>query len=768
MSKNNTAPTTWKAALATKIDPALAEEINTFETQMALRQQGKLDEKVFAELRLRRGAYGQRYDNGRRYDGEKTQEIPFPRNDLHKGPETKWDAPGMQRIKIPYGGLTAAQLDVLADLAEEYSDAILHVTTRQDFQLHFIALDDTPDLQRRLAAAGITTREACGNAVRNVTAGPFAGICRTEAFDVTGYADQTARYFLGHRDAQDFGRKFKISFSGCDDHADGLPLIHDVGLVAQNRTIGGKTERGFAMYVGGGLGAIPHQAKLFDPFIPVAELLPLIQAIARVFARHGEKRNRNRARLKFLVAEWGIERFKEVVLAERQSLPDDPKWTDWLDQLPDYTESGLPEPVAPDTPHPGATYDRWLSTNVYHQRQEGFAAVTIALPLGDITARQSRGLADIARRFSGDTIRLTVEQNIILRWIHRADLPAVYLALKALKLHAPGAETIIDVTTCPGTSTCKLGIASSRGLGAEIRRRLTLKSLQYDEAVRDLRIKVSGCFNACGQHTIADIGFFGVSRNVNGYRVPHFQLVLGGSWHNNAAGFGQALLAIPSKRIPDVVDRLLDMYMQNRQPAETFQAYVARVGKREIKARLTPFTAIPKHTDDPTFYRDWADSREFTVGDIGLGECAGEVVSLTEFGIAAAEGVYFEAQLALDAGAIQRAADLALQAMLNAAQALIKIENPDISDDATTIIAEFKTRFYDTERFFDPYAKGKFAQYLFGAMEQSRHDANHDTALQRIEEAGLFIEAAHACHTRMLEIEEEAETAPKKPTLTWI
>ncbi|RME69945.1 MAG: nitrite/sulfite reductase [Chloroflexi bacterium] len=755
---------TWKEALTGQMDPALAEEIDAFETQMELRRQGKIEEKVFAELRLRRGAYGQRYDNGRRHDGRRSREIPFPHPDLLKGPDTKWEAPGMVRVKIPYGGLNARQLETLADLAEEYSDAILHVTTRQDFQLHFVSLDDTPDLQRRLAAVGITTREACGNSVRNVTACPLAGICRHQAFDVTGYADQTARYFLGHRDVQDFGRKFKISFSGCNDQPCALAFIHDVGVVARARQVNGQEQRGFAVYVGGGLGAIPHQAQLLEEFVPVEELLPLIQAIARIFARYGEKKNRNRARLKFLVADWGIDRFREAVRQERRSLPEDPHWTDWLDKIPAYKEAGLPAPVAPNAPHPGEAYERWLSTNVYYQRQEGFAAVTIALPLGDITADQLRRLADVVRRYTRDTIRTTVEQNLLLRWVHTADLPALYRDLEAIHLHQPGAQTIIDVTACPGTDTCKLGIASSRGLAAELRRRLVAKNLQYNEAVRDIRIKISGCFNSCGQHTIADIGFFGSSRNVNGYRVPHFQLLLGGTRDQNAAGFGQALAAIPSRRVPDVVDHLLTLYMENRRQGESFREFITRTGKRAIKETLKPFTTVPDHRTAPDFYRDWADSREFTIGDIGVGECAGEVVSLAEFGIAAAEGLYFEAQLALDEGQIAQAEELARQAMLSAAQALIKIENPDIADTPQAILQEFKTRFYDTELFFDPYAKGKFARYLFDAFKPDRPPVNESLALQRIEEAGLFIEAAHACHARLL----ENRTAPAKPLPDWL
>src|SRR6187401_1580547 len=312
--------------------PLWAEQIDDFEAQIRLRKAGKIDEKVFAETRLRRGAYGQRYDNGLRHDGVTQQQLPY--SPLTKGPETFFDAPGMQRIKIPFGGVNPEQMRVLADLAEEYSDAICHITTRQDIQLHFIHIEQVPDIFRRLAAVGITTREACGNSVRNVTACPLAGVCHTESFDVTPYAKATAFYLLGHRDTQDFGRKFKIAFSGCEDEACALVSIHDLGGIA--KIVDGK--KGFALYVGGGLGAVPHQAKLMMEFCPAEELLPMARAIGRVFARMGEKKNRNRARLKFLVQKLGIDEFKKTVLEELHTMPEDPSWRKYFDEIPRFAE----------------------------------------------------------------------------------------------------------------------------------------------------------------------------------------------------------------------------------------------------------------------------------------------------------------------------------------------------------------------------------------------------------------------------------------------
>ncbi|HEY2982278.1 MAG TPA: nitrite/sulfite reductase, partial [Anaerolineales bacterium] len=619
----------WREQLVNETPVELAREIDIYETEIELRKQGKMDEKLFAETRLRRGAYGQRYDNGQRWDGKETQALPYPSSstELTKGPNTVWDAPGMQRIKIPFGGMNPGQLEVMAELAEEYSDGIAHVTTRQDFQLHFVHIADTPALMRRLAAAGITTREACGNSVRNVTACPFSGVCSTESFDVTPYANALAYFLLGHPDVQDFGRKFKIAFSGCKDTACGLVNLHDMGAIAATRIENGVEKRGFELYVGGGLGTVPHQAKLFEAFLPEEELLPTSQAISRVFARLGEKKNRNRARIKFLVAQLGIEEFKRLVIEERATLPQDPRWTAFLSELHALDEKPLrPAGALNGAKHPDG-FDAWYKTNIWRQKQPGYATATITLPLGDITADQLREVADLARRFTTGTIRTTVDQNLVLRWISEADLPEVYAALQTIGLGAPGAGTIVDVTSCPGTDTCKLGIASSRGLAGELRQRMAEKSHTMDEAVQNLHIKVSGCFNSCGQHHVADLGFYGVSRHSGNYTVPHFQVVLGGEWTHNAGSYGLAVGAVPSKRIPEVVERLTGRYVADRTKGETFQAFVQRIGKVEIKTMMEDLTKMPTHDEDPTLYTDWGDTREFTIGDMGVGECAGEVVS---------------------------------------------------------------------------------------------------------------------------------------------
>ena len=741
--------TTWREKLADQMDPALAQEIDVFETQVELRRQGKMEEKIFAETRLRRGVYGQRYDNGQRYDGIRTQELQYPSADLTKGPETVWDAPGMQRIKIPFGGLTPDQMDVLADLSEEYSDGILHVTTRQDFQLHFIHIEDTPLLMRRLAATGITTREACGNSVRNVTACPLAGVCRDEVFDVTPYAKSCARFLLGHPDVQDFGRKFKVAFSGCKEHACGLVTMHDMGGIAVKRMEDGKERRGFELYVGGGLGAVPHQAKLFDSFLPEEELLPIAQAISRVFARLGEKDIRSRARIKFLVAKLGIDEFRRLVLEERKVMPEDPRWMAYLPEVRKYQEKPLKRAASLNGEERPEGFEQWYETNVYQQRQEGYVVATINLPLGDLSAWQIRELADLARRFTGENVRITVEQNILFRWVSESDLPDLYRELQHLGLSDPGAGSIVDITACPGTDTCKLGIASSRGLAGEIRTRLATKFSEIDEAVKNLRVKISGCFNSCGQHHISDIGFYGTSRTIGGRKVAHFQVLLGGKWQENAGSYGMAIGSVPAKRIPEALDRITERYLKERKRGDSFQDFVRHIGKKELRDSIEDLMTVPPYEQDPSFYSDWGDPREFTMGDMAAGECAGEVVSLVQFDMAAAERLVFEAQLQWDDEDYSKADELAYNAMLQGAKALIKTEFLDVSDDPDTLVKEFRERFYDTKLFRDKYAGGKFAQYLFRRHQSPPSKANSDDARQLVEEAQLFIEAAHACGERV-------------------
>ena len=455
-----------------------------------------------------------------------------------------------------------------------------------------------------------------------------------------------------------------------------------------------------------------------------------------------------------MVEKLGIEEFRRLVLEERKIIPSDPRWRAFLSEL----HAGEEKPIKKGEPLKTFPKDKelvgfeaWHRTNVYQQKQSGYGVATITLPLGDATAYQFRELAEIARKFNGGYVRTTVEQNILLRWISEADLPELYKALKRIQLNLPNAGTIVDVTACPGTDTCKLGISSSRGLAGELRTRLSEKILEWDESIQNLRIKVSGCFNSCGQHHLADIGFYGSSRNIGSYKVPHFQVLLGGQWSENAAAYGISMGVVPSKRIPEVVLTLLDAYKKGKQKGERFQDFVKRSGKLEMKKLIDPYTTVPSHDADPSFYIDWGDTREFSIGDLGAGECAGEVVSLVTTELAASERDVFEAQLHLEKKDFKRANELAYHAMLQAAKALVKTQFLDVGNEPAKIVSEFRTRFYETELFFDPFSGGRFAQLLFIRHENPPTLFTEDGARKLIEEAQLFVEAAYSCEAHIAE-----------------
>ena len=468
-----------------------------------------------------------------------------------------------------------------------------------------------------------------------------------------------------------------------------------------------------------------------------------------MFARLGEKKNRNRARIKFLVAKLGIEEFRRLVQEELEILPHDDRHTAYIDKVQGFAYQPAKAGMSLNGTSPPDGFAEWYRTNVYHQAQRGYSAITLHLPLGDFTAEQGFQLADIARRYVGDNIRLSVEQNAVLRWVADADLPAIYRDLCEIGMGDAGADTIVDITTCPGTDTCKLGIASSRGLTAELRTRLIEHINLLPDAVRELKIKVSGCFNSCGQHHVADIGFFGNSRRSGNHKMPHFQVVLGGQWRENAGSYGLAVGAVPAKRVPDVLGALTNRYVAERAEGEDFQTWVKDLGRKEIKAMLQPYMKLPSFEERPDFFSDWGDSRVYTIDDIGVGECAGEVVSLFSLEIAKAESTHFEALLALDEGDFDVADQQAYRAMVLAARALVRTKYLDVGDDYDNIVNEFRSRFYDTELVFDRFAKGKFARYLFKRHGHAPSAANEDYAHQMMDETQLFIENIHSAEQRI-------------------
>lgn len=707
-----------------RIPPEFARHVEVFGIEVERFREGSVPENVFTEFRLRHGVYGQRQDGVQ-----------------------------MVRIKIPYGALTAEQMETLADIAEEIADGVCHVTTRQDIQLHFVKLADTPMMMRRLAAVGITTKEACGNVVRNVTACPEAGTCRDEAFDVTPYAHALAYYLLGHPELQNFGRKFKIAFSGCHDKPCGLANMHDIGAVAVTRQEGGVTKRGFKLLVGGGLGAVPHQAKVLDDFLPEEELLPTAIAIGRVFTQRGERKLRMKARLKFLVEKLGIEEFRRLVLEERGKLEYDERWSSYENTVAEMTEEPLRPASQLDAADAPDGFARWYQSNVSAQKDVGYATVQITLPLGDITSDQLRDLADVSRKYVKDTVRLTVPQNILFRWVAEGDLVELYRDLQTLELPSPNAEGLSDVLACPGTDSCKLGIASSRGLASELRDQLSDPS--FDD-LSHLSIKISGCPNSCGQHHIADIGFFGSSKRQAGHVAPHFQVVLGGQQAGNAKSYGLAVGKVPSKNAPSFVKRLLDEYRSRKNDGEAFSDFVARLGKEQIKSILNEYDALPSFEERPDLYVDWGHAREFSL-QTGTGECAGELVELVQFMLTDADRWLYESSLHLEKEAYGQTAQLALQAMVRAADALLTTHGIQPRKPEDTL-RDFQHLFVESARFYGP-----FAEFIGKWMAHSPSDMNEERARFALEEATLFVEEAHGVYGRM-QIQEQAQERPAPRT----
>jgi sulfite reductase beta subunit-like hemoprotein len=578
----------------------IEDELALYQQQIKKFRAGEVGETKMQKFRLQFGTYAQRQEGVQ-----------------------------MQRIKIPGGYLSADQLTRLADAADQYAGGFIHFTTREDAQLYYLQLEDTPALLRSLLEAGITTREACGNTVRNITACYRAGVSHTEAFNVYPYARALFQFFLRNKFNQTMGRKVKIAFEGCaEDHS--ALAFHDLGFHAVTREENGEVQRGFRVYVGGGMGSGPHVAHLYSEFLPVEELFNFSAAVIRIFDRYGERKQRMKARMKFLVQSMGWEKFRAAVDAERAIVGPLPNVADFLVEpvVPEsaVTTQGL-TPLPPIVNDPD--YQQWAADSVIPHRIEGLRGVHVRTKLGDITSDRARALADIARQFSSSELRVSIEQNLFLPWVRVEDLPAVYLALREVSLGDAGAETIADVTACPGADTCRLGIASAKGLGSAISESFFTGALApYREANRDLRIKISGCPNGCAQHAVANIGFHAAALTQDGRNVPAHLLFLGGSANHGQPQAAKVIGKYPARNAEKVVAALLDLHATEKQAGEGFNAFLARIGDARVKETLEPLKAIPAFDADPQFYDDYGHEHErFTVRQGVRGECAGTTVA---------------------------------------------------------------------------------------------------------------------------------------------
>ncbi len=585
---------------ADRLPPAIAAELDEYEKQIGKFRDGELGEIKMQKLRLQFGTYAQRQEGVQ-----------------------------MQRIKIPGGILSADQLTCLADAAARFGSGFVHFTTREDAQIYYLKLDEAPALLRFLAAAGITTREACGNTVRNITACYRAGTSPTEPFDVTPYAHVLFRYLVRNPQNQVLGRKFKITFEGCAEDHSGL-RIHDIGFLAQLRGENGQERRGFRVHVGGGLGAAPMLSHLYTDFLPEEELFNFAAAILRLFDRYGERKSRMKARMKFLIQTMGWERFRSELDEERAhvgAIPFTPSQVREV-HVPDDTNLTTRPQCSPDDRLLDPEFVQWHRDSVVAHNVPAFRGVHVRLKLGDIVTDRLRGLAEVVRRYSAGEARISIGQNIFLPWVRADELADVHDALRALDLADPGAETVTDVTTCPGADTCRLGIASAKGLGSVLSTALEGELVMYWELARDVKIKVSGCPNGCAQHASADIGFHSAAMTENGRTVPAYLLFVGGQMDLERSTLGSVMGKYPAKHGTKVLGTLLELFRSERQDGEGFTACMTRLGEGRIKGALEPWRAVPAFEADPLFYQDWGHENErFAVRQGVKGECAGATVA---------------------------------------------------------------------------------------------------------------------------------------------
>ena len=584
-----------------EIDPAMSADIAKFEVQLARYRSGDLAEDVFRVFRLNNGIYGQR-------QGGTNQ---------------------MVRVKVPYGSLLPEQLEMMGHLADEHSRGWGHLTTRQNVQFHFVELDEIPEVMRKLASVGLTTREACGDTVRTVQGCHLAGACPKEALDISPWAEAAHRHFLRHPLAQRLPRKFKINFSGCATDC-GQAMFNDVGVIATTRTLDdGSVEPGFKVFLAGGLGATPHPALALEPFTARDELLATLESVLRVFSNHGNRDNKLRARLKWLVDTMGWDELRARVLKERAFLVASSSWpggvpeiVEKLGDAPAGLAAGATPPVigqgTPVTIRTGDQRQRWHEANVVRGAAKGTVSAYAWSRLGDVTSDQFRALAAIQREL-GAEVRVTNRQNFVFRGLTESQLDTLYERLEVIAMAQPGAELTRDVVACPGADTCNLAVTQSRGLADEIGRRLEEEGLAE---IGGVRTNISGCTNSCGQHHASDIGFFGAERRAHGRAAPGYQMLLGGYVGEERIEFGQKALRLPAKNAPEAAVRVVRRYADERDPGEAFQGWLRRVGGvDEVRKDLLDLDWFPEPDEGPEYYVDYGETGPY-VAETGDSECA--------------------------------------------------------------------------------------------------------------------------------------------------
>jgi sulfite reductase (ferredoxin) len=683
-------------------NPIVQKEILDLDKKIRQFRGGELPEEKFRSLRLTRGIYGQRQ-------------------------------PGVQmvRIKLPFGRLTVKQWYRICDVSDEYASRNLHLTTRQDIQIHFVSLDRTPELWDKLAHDDMTLREACGNTVRNVTASPNAGIDPNEPFDVSPYAHQTFKYFVRNPICQEMGRKFKIAFSSSDADT-AFSYIHDIGLIPKVQIQNGEEIRGFKVKVGGGLGAQPMLAYTAYEFLPEDQVIPLIEAVIRVFDRHGERVSRNKARMKYLIQKIGFDAFMELVAQERTAIKT-------KSYVFDRNSVPLAEP-APEKEVPAVEilnqkhYDDWLKTNVVEQKQKGFFAVWVRVLKGDIPTEKARVLAQLVKDYAADDVRITPNQGLLFKFIRPEALPYVFHVLDTLGFALPGFNSTTDITTCPGTDTCNLGITNSMNL-AEVLENMMLDEFPDLIYNNDISIKISGCMNSCGQHGLAQIGFHGSSIKHGANVIPALQVMLGGGTVTDGEGrLAERVVKVPTKKGPDILRTLFNDFEANRLENELFNEYYDRQSKNYFYQLLKPLADLTKL--QPGDYVDWGHVEEFVTA-IGVGECAGVMIDLVATLLFDAEEKAEWAAEALKQGAYADAIYYSYSVFVGTAKALLLAKGVS-ANTQIGILNDFDANFVKDGTFlFEP-------DFRTHVMQINQNEPSADFAASYLADAFRFLEAASA------------------------
>jgi len=684
-------------------NPVVEKDIIELADKIALFHNQKMDEERFRSLRLARGVYGQRQ-------------------------------PGVQmiRIKLPYGKVSSKQLHRISDVSDEYSRGRLHITTRQDIQIHYVDLDRTPELWAELERDDVTLREACGNTVRNVTASEMAGIDPDEPFDVSPYADAVFRFFLRNPICQEMGRKFKVSFSS--SYADtGLSYMHDLGFIAKIKN----EARGFKVMLGGGLGSQPRHADTLYEFLSSDKIIPLMEGVLRVFDRYGERKSRAKARMKFLLKDIGLEAFKALVEAEQKA----------IDQktVPIYYAS-YPKTIPVDVRVPKTSiedrnaFELWRSTNVIPQKQEGYVAIGIKVLLGDFYTDKARLLAKLVQDYAAGELRLSLRQNILIPFVKEDLIPFFYNELQKLGFVDPGYNKAIDITACPGTDTCNLGIASSTGVTRELERVLREEYPQYLEN-EDLVIKISGCMNACGQHNMANIGFQGMSvRTKDKLTAPALQVLLGGGNNGNGQGvFADKVVKVPSRRGPEALRRILNDF-EAHATGRSFQEYYQTQGEKYFYELLTDLSSVDNLTQED--FIDWGEEERY-IKAIGIGECAGVVVDLVETLFLESQEKIENAEQSVQDKVFSNAIYQAYSSMINVAKAILTSEGHKTNTQAS-IIRQFDEQYIDTK------AIQLGASFTDVVYQIKKFAPSEDFALSYIKNAKQILQKARAYRAAVL------------------